>query len=91
MTDLEILDPTAGAEAPVWELAPRHPGTARVGFLDISKPQGDIFLDALEAHVAKLGHTVYRFRKPTMARPATHETIEQMAATCDVALVALAD
>jgi hypothetical protein len=91
MNDLEILDPTAGEAAPAWKLAPRHVGPAHVGFLDISKPQGDIFLDELERLLVERSHAVSRFRKPTMARPATPELIREMASTCDAAVVALAD
>ena len=91
MTELEILDPTAGAHAPSWALAAQHTGAARVGLLDISKPQGDVFLDALEAHFRAEGHSVSRYRKPTMTRPATPETVAEIATHCDVALVALAD
>ena len=37
------------------------------------------------------GHSVSRYRKPTMTRPASHETIARMASRCDAAVVALAD
>jgi len=91
MTALEILDPTAGTQAPSWPLSARHAGAGHVGLLDISKPQGDLFLDTLEQHFTTRGHRVSRFHKPTMTRPATAEVVAEMAERCDVALVALAD
>jgi hypothetical protein len=91
MTELEILDPTAGAQAPAWPLRPRRSGPVHVGLLDISKPQGDVFLDELERLLVTAGHSASRYRKPTMTRPATGELIAEMAAACDAALVALAD
>jgi hypothetical protein len=91
MNDLEILDPTAGEAAPAWKLAPPRVGAARVGLLDISKPQGDIFLDELGRLLLERGHSVSRHRKPSMARPATPALIRELASGCDAAVVALAD
>ncbi len=91
MTELEILDPTGGEEAPAWELAPPLGRPGHIAFLDISKPQGDIFLDELERLLREQGHCVSRFRKPTMTRPASADLIAEMATRCDAAVVALAD
>ncbi len=93
MKEFEILDPTAGEETPAWDLAtPLDPKRSiRVGLLDISKPQGDIFLDELEACLVARGQSVSRYRKPTTARPAIGELVREIAESCDAAVVALAD
>ena len=93
MTEFEILDPSGGEETPTWELnAPLAPDPGgRVGLLDISKRQGDIFLDAFEELLVARGHVVSRFRKPTMARPANATLVREIAEHCDAAVVALAD
>ncbi len=93
MKEFEILDPTAGEQSAAWELAPALDPTRsrRVGLLDISKPQGDIFLDELEACLVAGGHRVSRYRKPTTARPAIAELVAEIAESCDAAVVALAD
>jgi len=62
-----------------------------LGLLDISKPQGDVFLDELERLLVGRGHRVSRYRKPTMARPATDDLIREIAEACDAAVIALAD
>ena len=89
----EILDPTGGEEAPSWTLsAPMDPQRpCHVGLLDISKPQGNLYLDEIEKLLCARGFSVSRFRKPTMTRPATSELIGEISATCDAAVVALAD
>ena len=93
MKEFEILDPTAEEESAAWALAAGLDSSRshRVGLLDISKPQGDIFLDELEACLVALGHSVSRYRKPTTARPAISEVVSEMAESCDAAVVALAD
>ncbi len=93
MSELEILDPTAERDAVHWSLAPAlaREQSARVGLLDISKPKGDVFLDALETRLIAAGHEVRRYRKVTMARPAVRELVAEMIAACDAAVVALAD
>jgi hypothetical protein len=89
----EILDPTGGEEAPQWTLrTPMDPQRrGRVGLLDISKPQGDLYLDEVEKLLCARGFSVSRYRKPTMTRPATAELVREIAASCDAAVVALAD
>jgi len=93
MNEIEILDPTAGEQTPAWPLATPVDGdrSLRIGLLDISKPQGDVFLDELEALLVAGGHTVSRHRKPTTARPATAEVVREIVDRCDAAVVALAD
>ena len=93
MKEFEILDPSGGEDAPAWTLnPPLEPHRAyRVGLLDISKRQGDVFLDELERLLSANGHTVSRYRKPTMTRPALASMVGEIAERCDAALVALAD
>ena len=93
MKELGILDPTAEREAPHWSLAPPlEPGRSiRVGLLDITKPRGDLFLDALEQKLVSHGHTVERYRKVTMTRPAVDELVSEMVRGCEASVVALAD
>ena len=91
--EFEILDPTGGAEVPGWELSaaldPQR--LRRLGLLDISKPQGDLFLDELEELLRTRGILVSRYRKPTMTRPAVAELVREIATSCDAVVVALAD
>lgn len=91
--EIEILDPTGETETSSWPLSPKLDAgqSGHFGLLDISKPQGDVFLDELERRLGERGHRVTRYRKPTMARPADAALIREMAAACDAAVIALAD
>lgn len=93
MEEIEILDPTGEREASGWPLSPPLDveRSSHFGLLDISKPQGDVFLDELEHLLMKRGHRVTRYRKPTMTRPADEALVREMAAACDAAVIALAD
>jgi len=93
MKEFEILDPSGGEHAPAWPLnAPLQANRSlHVGLLDIAKRQGDVFLDALEQRLVDRGHSVSRYRKPTMTRPAIATLVEEIALRCDAAMVALAD
>ncbi len=93
MNEFEILDPTAEQEPEAWLLTPPigpRPGM-HIGLLDISKPKGDLFLDEIERLLQGRGYAVSRYRKPTMTRPAVAEVVNEIAGTCDAAVVALAD
>lgn len=74
-------------------LAPRVPSLRgqRVALLDISKRRGDEFLDRLEQLVQGAGATTSRFRKPTFARPAPQDLIEEIARDANIVVEALAD
>jgi hypothetical protein len=63
----------------------------RVWLLDISKRQGSEFLDRIEALLREHGAVVRRTRKPTFAKPAPDEVIEEIAIHGDLAVEALAD
>ena len=90
---MEILDPTAEretAERPLAErLAARAP--ARIAFVDIRKPRGDVFLDELETLLAADGHAIERTFKPTFTRPAPADVRREIAERCDAVIEALAD
>jgi hypothetical protein len=64
----------------------------KIGLLDISKPGGSIFLDRLEQILReRYGVTdVFRARKPTFARNAPPQVIEQLR-SMDAVIEALAD
>jgi len=62
-----------------------------VALLDISKPRGDLFLDRIEQRLAESGATVKRFCKPTFTKPAPIDLRQQIAASCDAVIEALAD
>ena len=89
-----ILDPTAEADPAGRPLARERlqEGTpATIGFLDISKPRGDVFLDELERLLRDRGHTVVRTMKPTFTKTAPVDLRAEIAAHCDALVVALAD
>ncbi len=90
---LTVLDPTGELDAVERPLAPRAaPGTPlRVALLDIRKPRGDVFLDAVEAELAARGHTVERTAKPTFTKPAPADLRREIAERCDAVIEALAD
>lgn len=80
------------AVAPI-SLAERPPDLAghRVVLLDISKAQGDRFLDRIEEHLRAEGATTHRLVKPTFSRRAPGELIEQVKIHGDLAVEGLAD
>jgi hypothetical protein len=90
---LTVLDPTGELDAVERPLAPRPaPGAPlRVALLDIRKPRGDVFLDAVEAELAARGHTVERTAKPTFTKPAPADLRREIAERCDAVIEALAD
>ena len=83
--DERVLEPAALAPRPA-ELA-----GATVALLDISKRRGDQFLDRLEQRLGAAGVTTSRYRKPTFARPAPHDLIEEIARDANIVVEALAD
>lgn len=87
------LDPTAEQSAVRREPAPR-PGelSGQVGLLDISKPQGDVFLDRVAALLTERhpAVSIRRLRKPTFTKPAPDEVLDE-ASVCNAVVLALAD
>ncbi len=90
---LIVLDPTGELDAVERPLAPRPDRGAalRIALLDIRKPRGDVFLDAVEERLVLHGHTVERTAKPTFTKPAPHDLRREIAARCDAVIEALAD
>ena len=90
---LTVLDPTGELDAIERPLAERpDPGASlRIALLDIRKPRGDVFLDAVEQELAARGHTIERTAKPTFTKPAPRDLREDIAARCDAVIEALAD
>jgi len=91
---LTIMDPTDESVAIERALAPRSPlENATIGLIDIRKARGDVFLDQLEARLTEMypSATVLRLAKPTFTKPAPAEFLDEVSATCDVAIEALAD
>jgi hypothetical protein len=64
----------------------------KIGLLDISKPGGSFFLDRLESILRECYGVadVLRARKPTFAKPAPPQVIEQLRGM-DAVIEALAD
>lgn len=90
--DVEYLDPTAETDTVQRAHAPRNGELAGpVALVDISKPQGDIFLDEIERLLEARGIEVRRFRKPTFTKPAPEDLITETAEKCGAAIFALAD
>ncbi len=87
----ELLDPTGELEAVERPLAERREGPLTIALLDIRKPRGDVFLDAIEQDLAARGHDVVRTAKPTFTKPAPADVRREIAERCDAVIEALAD
>ena len=64
---------------------------ARVALLDISKRRSTEFLDRLELGLRDAGAVISRYSKPTFARPAPPDLIEEIARDANIVVEALAD
>ncbi len=93
MTSTTLLDPTAELAPAEKQLLPRLKDLQgqTIGLLDISKPRGKEFLDQIETQLSELGATVKRYSKPTFARTAPAELIQQITLECDAVVEGLAD
>ena len=87
------LDPTGELEPtarnPLGK--PRSLNGLTLGLLDISKAKGDIFLDRIDRSFSDRGVSVKRYKKPTFARPAPIDLIQEMSTSVDVVIEGLAD
>lgn len=91
---VQILDPTDERVPVKRELTPRPESiTGTVGFLDISKPRGNVLLDRLEALFnERLPEVeVKRYAKPTFTKPAPEDLRRKIAEECGFVIEALAD
>jgi hypothetical protein len=90
----EYLDPTASVAVP-RTTAPRPSSLDGkvITLLDISKAKGDHLLDRLEELLRERARPrdVVRRRKPTFARPAPETLRQEVLASTDVVVEALAD
>ena len=64
---------------------------ACVALLDITKAQGDLFLDRVEQLLRARGAETWRISKEIFSRPASAGVIEQVAIHGDLAVEGLAD
>ncbi|MBW3593025.1 MAG: hypothetical protein KY396_04970 [Actinobacteria bacterium] len=90
---MEYVSPIDERAADPEPLAPRPAELdgRTVALLDISKNRGAEFLDRLEGLLRSRGAETFRVAKPTFAKPAPAEVIEQIALHGDLAVEALAD
>ncbi len=90
---MELLDPTAEMAGATRPRAPRLEslGSATIALLDISKPRGSVYLDALAGLLEARGATIHRYRKPTHAKPAPADLRAEIARECGAVIEALAD
>ena len=90
---IKVLDPTSEmTKEPV--VSPARLLTLEgslIGLLDISKPRGNVFLDALEELLIEAGAGVKRVIKPTFTKPAPVDLRHEIASQCDAVIEALAD
>ncbi len=87
------MDPTAEL-APVERTRLPRPDSLvgkTVGLLDISKARGEVFLARLGELMAADGISVRHYKKPTFARVAPLELLQQMSVEVDLVVEALAD
>jgi hypothetical protein len=88
-----VLDPTSEYEPEDRPLTARPASLLgkTVGLLDISKERGDIFLDRIDELLQARGVSVLRFRKPTVAKPASVDLRQEIVDTCHLVIETLAD
>jgi len=88
-----LLDPTSERSGGMRSRKAPPPSLdgLTVGLLDITKRQGDKFLDRLEQRFGERGIKVERFIKETSAKPASDGVIAEVVERCDVVVEALAD
>lgn len=89
-----ILDPT-DERKPVERQITKRTGdlSGVIGFLDISKPRGNILLNELESLLTKQapGIEIKRYTKPTFAKPCPDPLRQEIRVHCDFVVEALAD
>lgn len=62
-----------------------------IALLDIGKMRGNEFIDRLDQLLVGRGLTTRRYKKPTNARVAPPEIIQEVVTGTDVAIIALSD
>ena len=89
-----ILDPTDERVPIARSVTERPPGiTGNVALLDIAKPRGNVLLDRLQQRLAERlpGATINRYAKPTFTKPAPTALRQDILASNDFVIEALAD
>jgi hypothetical protein len=90
-----LYDPTASPTTQVTPLAARVADLNGkvIGMLDISKPQGNVFLDRLAERIQAQyqPRNIIRRMKPTFTRPAPEAIRKELEQQCDIVIEALAD
>jgi len=88
-----LLDPTAELDPVEKQLLPRLETLkgATIGLLDISKPRGKEFLDAVATMLEQSGANIKRYAKPTFTRIAPKELNQRISSECDAVIEGLAD
>lgn len=89
-----ILDPTNESVPVARQITPRI-GEIKgvIGLMDIRKPRGDVFLDALDKLMAERlpNVEIRRFAKPTFTKPCPDDLRQDIRSQCDFLVEALAD
>ena len=94
MSNVILLDPTNEAKPVTRQLATRPVEiSGNVALLDISKRQGNIFLDKLEQAIEQRvsGINITRYVKATFSKPAPESLRQEIRDRNDYVVVALAD
>lgn len=88
-----LRDPTAETEAVVRARRAPPPSLdgLTVGLFDIGKTRSDEFLNQVEKRLTERGIKSKRFGKPTNAKVATREIVDQVVSGADVVLIGLSD
>ena len=90
---ITLHDPTAEKAAPMRHrrTPPSSLDGKTVGLFDLGKSRSPEFLDHLELLLTARGVATRRFAKPTNAKPATFDVLQDIASNADVVVEALAD
>jgi len=92
---MDVLDPAGNAAIDAKVLARRPAGLAgaTIGILDNSKPNARVLLERVAQGLRERfgAREVRTWRKPTSSSGATSGVLDEIAATCTVALTASAD
>jgi hypothetical protein len=88
-----LRDPTAETNAikRARVKAPASLAGLTVGLFDIGKTRSNEFLDQVEKRLAERGVKTRRYAKPTNAKVAPIEVMQQVVSEADAVLIALSD
>ena len=90
-----ILDPVSRPISKNISLntRPDHIEGLRVGMLDNTKPNFNLFLDTVEEHLLNDYHvgSIKRFRKPGRTVPVAPDVMQALKDNCDIVITGLGD